>query len=477
MKILRNYLYNVWYQVLAVILPFITIPYVSRVLGVSNIGIVSFTTANTQYFILLASMGITMYATREVAYLSADIKRLKKFFYEIMAIKTFLTLISVILFLFVIFFMSSKYQILYYIQLINVVSVWFDISWFFMGLQNFKVTVIKNALVKVISAILIFTFVNNGDDIYIYMIILGLSTLIGNLTMWPYLKIGILNEQIKIKPLKHLKPLMILFVPQIAIQIFTVLNKTILGLTSNSVELGLFENADKLIRLLTSLVTASGTVLLPAVSELFKVNNMTKVKDFLSKGFKYTSFIVLPIITGAMVLGEKFGLWFFGNTFKGIGEVIIILAPTLLFMAWNNVISSQYLIPAKKESIYTKSFIIGAIANVLLNLLFDFKLGAMGSGIAALISEFIVVSYQIKKIKKFFQIQSIFFDILKYFIASGIMFAFLFVFNEMFLFNGLIFFAEIVIGGIVYLSMIVILKSDMYNEFLRMLNVRRGKSE
>lgn len=249
-KIIKNYIYNVLYQLLAVLLPFITIPYVSRVLGAENVGINSFTNANTQYFVLIATMGISIYGTREIAYLKNDINARSKLFFEIMLIKLMLFILSYSLF-FIFLWLVHQYKQIYLIQSISIVSAFFDVSWFFMGLQNFKITVLRNFLVKIISIVSIFAFVKDSNDIYEYILILVLSIFFGNISIWSFLKNNLeFTKDLKVKSLKkHIKPILVLFVPQIAIQVFTVVNKTILGIYSTPVNLGLFENSDKIIRI------------------------------------------------------------------------------------------------------------------------------------------------------------------------------------------------------------------------------------
>lgn len=158
------------------------------------------------------------------------------------------------------------------------------------------------------------------------------------------------------------------------------MNKTILGVSATHTQIGLFENSDKLIRILTAFITASGTVLLPVISELFRKNEFEKISDYMKKGFDLTNFMAFPIVISLIAFGGKFGVWFFGSDFQGIGKIIMILAPTLIFMSWNNVISSQYLLPSRRESIYTMSFVFGAVLNGALNFILDSPWGGNRSG-------------------------------------------------------------------------------------------------
>ena len=477
MKILKNYLYNVWYQILSVLLPFITVPYVSRVLGVRNVGVVSFTTANTQYFILLASLGVAVYATREIAYINQSVESVSAFFLEIMILKTILTVVSTLLFLVFIFLSPDSYRRIYLIQLINVVAVVFDISWLYMGMQNFKVTVLRNTIVKLLSATLIFLFVKSASDLGLYIAILAISVLFGNWSMWPYV-MKYTKRVSHIHPFVHLKAIVLLFIPQVAIQVFTVMNKTILGVSTTHTQIGLFENSDKLIRLLTAFITASGTVLLPAISELFRKNEFEKISDYMKKGFDLTNFMAFPIVISLIAFGGRFGVLFFGSDFQGIGKIIMILAPTLIFMSWNTVISSQYLLPSRRESIYTMSFVFGAVLNGALNFILDSPWGAIGAAVSALLSEFFVAMYQLFMIRNFFDIKIILVNTLKTVVAAGamgVMFAVVISKSKAIGYVGLLF--ALILGGIVYVLLNALMKTTAYIEVHNFFIKRRNNAK
>ena len=173
MKVIKNYLYNVGYQVLAIIVPLITSAYVSRVLRPEGVGANAFTNSIIQYFILFASMGIGYYGNRQIAYVRENRKKMAKTFWEIQIVKTIMTLASFIAFeIFMIFYTRQADYM--WAQSINLVAVAFDISWFYEGIENFKVTVLKNSFVKIVSMIAIFVFIKNPSDVTLYIIFLAI---------------------------------------------------------------------------------------------------------------------------------------------------------------------------------------------------------------------------------------------------------------------------------------------------------------
>ena len=182
----KNYIYNLIYQILVIILPLITAPYISRVLGAENIGIYSYTTSISAYFILFGSLGISLYAQREIAYHQDNKKKNSKTFLEIIILRAITMLISITIFC-VTFTTNGEYSFFYKILIIELIAQCFDISWFFSGLEEFKKTVIRNLIVKCISVVAIFLLVKTPEDLDLYFGIYVLSAFIGNISLWFYL--------------------------------------------------------------------------------------------------------------------------------------------------------------------------------------------------------------------------------------------------------------------------------------------------
>ena len=185
-SIAKNYIYNMVYQVLTLILPLITTPYLSRVLGAEGNGIYSYTYAIVTYFILFGSLGVALYGQREIAYAQEFPEKRKKIFIEIVIFR-FITIIIATVFYFFLFVKGAEYQIYYQILMLELIAAAFDISWFFQGLEEFKKTVIRNVLVRLCSVTLVFLLVKTREDLAKFTLIYSLADLIGNLSLWLYL--------------------------------------------------------------------------------------------------------------------------------------------------------------------------------------------------------------------------------------------------------------------------------------------------
>lgn len=389
MKIIKNFLYNIIYQVLMLIVPLVTIPYISAVLGSTGVGDYAFTYANTQYFIILGMIGISLYGSREIAYVRDNKSKLKTTFYSIYIIQVIG--ISVALALFLIFtfnFNNDYYKILYLYQAINIVAAIFDISWFFIGIEEFKKTVMRNMFVKLVSLISIFIFVNNEGDILKYISILSISVLIGNVIFWFYLPKYIEARNIRINNVKkHFKASISLFIPQIAIQIYWILDKTLLGIISNNVSVGYYDNSQKLVKMSLTVVTALSTVMMPQIANNIANNNMKKVKEYIEKSFLFIFFITIPIVFGLMAIANKMSPWFFTEEFIGIDKLIIIGSLVVIPISFSNVTGTQLLVPIDRVKQYTISVSAGALVNLILNILLIGKFNAIGACIATILAE------------------------------------------------------------------------------------------
>lgn len=426
MQVVKNFLYNVSYQLLVIILPLITVPYVSNILGAEGIGNYAFTYANMQYFVIFGMVGITLYGNRQIAYVRENKENLKNTFYSIYTLQLITTTISFVLYLiFTLVFNNGDYKCLYIVQGINIIASMADISWLFMGLEQFKKTVVRNTIVKLVSLASIFIFVKSSNDTVIYTLILALSTLIGNLTFWFYVPKAIGFKSIKISGLNlHLKASLALFIPQIAIQIYVLLDRTMLGTITDNIQVGFYENSQKIVKIVLTLVTAIGTVMMPKIANTVASGDMKKVKYYIKNSFFFVSALSIPLMFGLMGVAPELSPWFFGNNFVGIEKLIVISSLIILAISWSNVLGMQLLVPLNKTKEFTISVTSGAIINFILNLVLIKRVGATGACISTIISEFTVTSVQFYLIKDFIKAKELIKPVLLFIPTATVMYIF-----------------------------------------------------
>lgn len=422
MKIAKNLFYNASYQILLVLLPLVTVPYVSRVLGPEGIGINSYTNSIASFFMILGSLGIDKYGTRQIAYLIGEKKKVSRVFTEIIVLK-FLTIGSVLFCYLIYCFSITNYRQYLLAQSLLIFAAAIDISWFFMGKEDFKKTVLRNTLVKLASALLIFIFVRKPDDVQIYIIILTSSIFMGNLTLWPYAKKYIISFSEAMRGIKkHILPSLHFFVPQISVSLYLLLNKTMLTWLVSVEAAGFFDNSDKVIRVLLAIATASGTVMLPRVANTFASGDIKKVNRYVTQFFDLVSFVSLPIMFGLIAIIPSYAKVLFGPEFNGISDIICLMAPSIWFISLGNVFGIQYLVATKQLKYYTIALLCGEGINLILNLIFLPRFGVNAAGLNMSISELTIVLIQIYFVHRQINISGAFRNIIKYFCASTIMF-------------------------------------------------------
>lgn len=426
MQVVKNFLYNVSYQLLVIILPLITVPYVSKILGAEGVGDYAFTYANMQYFVIFGMVGISLYGNRQIAYVRENKEKLKNTFYSIYTLQLICTTTSLILYLvFTLVFNKGSYKWLYIVQGVNILASMVDISWLFMGLEQFKKTVIRNTIVKLVSLASIFIFVKSSNDTIIYTAIIALSSLIGNLTFWFYIPKTIGFKKIKVNGLKlHLKASLALFVPQIAIQIYILLDRTMLGVITDNVQVGYYENSQKIVKVVLTIVTAIGTVMMPKIANTVASGDMAKVKYYVKNSFFFVNALSIPLMFGLMGVSKELAPWFFTDKFLGIENLIMVSSLIIIAISWSNVLGMQLLVPLNKTKEFTISVTLGAVVNFILNLFMIKNFGAMGACISTIVAEFTVTIVQIYFIKSLINPISLIKPILLFIPSAVIMYIF-----------------------------------------------------
>lgn len=461
MKVLKNYLYSASYQVFLLMVPLITIPYISRVLGPQGVGINTLTNSTIQYFVLLANLGLSTYGQREIAYKKSDHGQLNNIFWEIEIISVLATLLSFLSFLFFLSF-NSKYYSYYWAQSFLIIASALDVSWFFMGLENFKITVIRNFIFKIVTIILVFTFVRKSSDTFIYILIISVLTIISNLSMWPYLKRYVHKVSIKdLHVIRHIKPTVQLFIPQIAISVYGVLNKVMLGHISSVESSGYYDNSDKIIRICLALLVAFSTVMMPHVAEAFVNGEKEKIEIFVKRGIAIAISFSLPLMAGIIAIAPDFIPWFFGARFRPVISVISIEAVAILPISCATIVGAQYLVPLNRNNQYTISIICGALINVIINVPLIRYLSADGAAIATVIAETVVALVQIKYVTKSINLHKTFMGSYKPLVSSGILFIIVYTMTRVFPAKFIFILMEIVLGFSSYIVTMYVMKADL----------------
>lgn len=421
-SIKKNYIFNVAYQILTLITPLITAPYLSRVLQPDSVGRVSFIESIVSYFSLVAVMGISTYGQREISYVQDDINKRSEVFWNTKILGFCISGMTILVYIIFALFQKDNSTI-YLILTLNLVANFFDITWLFQGMEDFIKTVTRNAIFKIIQIIYIFSFVRSKEDILLYVLGLGLFAALGNLSLWAYLPKYIKKVPLSVlRPFKDIKVVWSLFIPTVAVQIYTALDKTMIGLiTDSSYENGYYEQALKISKMLLALVTALGTAMVPRIGYLFENGSKECIQKYIYRGYRFVWFLGTPLCFGIIMSASNFVPWFFGVDYDKVIPLLQILSLLILAIGINNVTGIQYLIPTKKQNIFTKTVIIGAVTNFCLNMILIYFFKSIGAAIASVTAESVIAIVQLIIVRKELSPMQVLKEGVNYFIAGAVM--------------------------------------------------------
>lgn len=387
-----NFLYNSAYQIFAILIPLITTPYVSRMLGAGGIGEYSYAYSVASYFALFIKLGLANYGNRTIAFARGEGKDLSREFWSIYLFQLLMGVVANVIYLIYCFAFAANPTISILI-LLYLISVGIDITWFFWGLENFKLTVTRDFIIKVITTACIFIFIRGSDDVWKYTLILSGGSFLSQALLW-----GSLRKYVHwVKPTReeirqHIKPNLILFVPSIAVSFYKIMDKIMLGAMSSTIEVGYYHSAERVLQVPMALVTSLGTVMQPRMSNLISVDtDKERLASIMEKSIALALFLSTSLGFGIMTISEEFVPVFYGAGFEKCATLFLILLPSCICLSFTNVFKSQYMVPNKLDKEYTIALFTGAAVNLLINSLLIPRIASVGAAWGTLFAEISVI--------------------------------------------------------------------------------------
>lgn len=470
MKILKNYAYNFSYQLLVIILPILTTPYVTRIFSSEDLGTYGYFNSIVTYFILLATLGVANYGTKEV---SANRKNIQPTFWGIYSLQVVAAFISIVLYLLLCWSVPSMQNPVAYILGLSLLSKGLDISWLFQGLEDFRKITIRNITVKLLGILSIFLFVKTPNDLYLYVFLLTGFELLGQLSMWLPAKEFIGKPHFDVVHAKeHLKPVILLFLPQIAISLYVTLDRTMLGALSSTKDVGIYDQALKIINILLTIVTSLGSVMLPRVSSLLSSGDYKAVNKMHEMSFLIYNLIIFPIIAGMLIVNKDFVNFFLGKDFQEARVAIEIMIARMFFIGWKNIMGIQILIPHNKNREFMLSTTIPAFVSVGLNLLLIPSLGFIGASITSVLTEALVWVIQYYYTRSYLKEVPILSSMLKIILSSSLMYIILLLLQPLLKFSSVVNVGIYgILGAVFYISFILVFRvvniKELKEQFLK----------
>ena len=474
-RIMKNFIFNSCSQLLSIIIPLITAPYLSRVLGPSNIGIESYINAMSQIFYTFGMIGLTNYSTREIAYVRDSKHERSKVFWEMMIDRVIVFGITLVIFLIVGHF--NKYSSFFVIQIVWLFAMFFDVSWFFIGMEMFGLTVLRNFIVRMLTIICIFAFIKDADDFVLYIILCALSQLIGTLSIFPQLRPYI--ERVEVKELnltKHFIPSIRVFLPQFASTLYLQVDKVMIeAICIDTKQIAYYGQAEKLIKAPIALITAVSSVMMPRIANEFSKNNLEKIKGYLEVTLKGLMLMAWPVAFGMAAIADKMIPWYLGPAFEPAIIAMIILAPIIVAIAASSLSANQYFLATNQTKIMTISYSVSACLNLLINALFIPKYGFIGAAMGTIAAEYTVFIMQYYVMNKQIRIIPVMFRSLKYGFLSAIMFVIVWFVGKDSSASVYTTLIQTGVGVAVYVLLLCVTRDDLFFTILKNIVYRRAK--
>jgi O-antigen/teichoic acid export membrane protein len=463
-----NFIYTLSYQVLAVIVPLITTPYISRVLAPENIGIISYTTSICNYFLLIGNLGMATYAQLEIAKHRESKHDTSSLFFEINIARTTTMAIAIILYM-IFISLTGEYKLMYWFLSANLIASLIDCSWFYQGLEEFKKVTIRNVAVKILSIVLIFTLVKDSGDSYIYVLILYGSTIAANAYLWVGLKKYIEKVNFKeLKIIRHFKGCGVYFIPTIATILSVSIGKTLLGYMGGSnLENGFFEQAFKIQFIIIAIPSSLNLVMRPRMAYLMSNNQVDEVSRRMIYSIRFILFIMVAISFGLIGTADNIVPWFLGPGWDKVSILLQIFSICILFTSVSLCFSELYYLPYNKVSSLSAILYVGTAVNIIVNIILIPKYLSIGATIATVVSQFVVMALLLFFSRKDVKVWNIAKTSIKYFISGSIMLGFLYYLNTYIPATVFGFLILIICGFTLYIVVLIVLRDAFLMDAMR----------
>lgn len=393
MSIKKNFAYSSILTVSGYLFPLLTFPYVSRVLGVTNIGICNYIDSIITYFCVFSAMGISVVGVREIARVSDSIVERSNTFINILLINSGFTLFSIIALLICIFSLSDffQYRTLFYIGILKLLSNLFLVEWFYKGLEDFGYITKRAIIVKALYVLSVFALVKVQDDYIIYFFLTIFHISVNAFINIIHIRKSIIFRNIHIRIAPYIKSYIIMGVYMILTTMYTTFNIAILGYISGPTEVGYFTTATKVFSIILALFTAFTGVMLPRMSSLLANHEEKRFLSLIDKSMSALFIFAFPTVAFFVVFSPDVIYLIGGKGYEGAIMPFRIIMPLLFIVGYEQILIIQALMPMKKDKAIFTNSCIGATVGLLLNLILIPVWGSIGTSIAYFLCELSVL--------------------------------------------------------------------------------------
>lgn len=471
-SIKRNFIYSLLYQILTLITPLISAPHTGRALGPAGIGEVSYATSIVAYFALFANMGISLFGTREISYVQNDPHKRSIVFWET-KLMGFLSS-GAALAAYLAYVLAGGKDTLYFVLTFELLASFFDVNWFFQGMEEFGQITLRSTIVRLVSLVYMLTVIQTEEDKVLFALGIHLFTFLSNLSLWPHLRKYITRPSwSELHPLRHFPVMVSLFIPTIAVQLYSTLDKTMIGMiTGSDLENGYYEQAIKLARMLVAVITTLSTVMIPRIGHYFQEGRHEETQKLLYRAYRFTWFLSIPMCFGLIAVVDNFIGWFYGPEFAKSALLLKYLAFLIPAIGLNNLTGNMYLIPTKRQRQYTLTVLAGLLINVGLNSVLIRTHQSAGAAAASVAAESSIAILQLFILRREISARKVLSLSAKYLAAGGCMLLVLVPLSARLPASAVSTFLMVAVGAVIYLLVLLILRDSFLLENIRQIGNR-----
>ena len=469
-KILKNYIYNLLYQLVVLIVPLVTAPYLARVLRADGTGVYSYVNSVASLICTFVMLGIFNFGNRQIAYVRDDLKKLNDTFWQIMSDRLVITIVGSSIYLICVVIIG-KYQIYFLLYYLYILGYFCDCTWLFVGLEDMKWAVIKNIVMKLMAVVGIFLFVKSKNDVGIYIFIQGASIFFANILAYTQLKRYVNRPKLDFTNLKKdLKASFLLFLPSVASTLYLQCDKIMIEmLTGMANQVSYYDYSEKIITIPLSFITVLSTVMMPRIANEYKNGNMNRISLLLVKAGKNSLFLAFPLMFGMICIADKLIPWYLGNDFSPTIMAIYIISPIIITNTLSGISGNQYFTATNQVGILFKAEVIAAIGNIVLNAILIPNYGFIGAAIATLVSSILCAGIQYFYLYRQVELTGLGTAGLKYGLFSILMFFIIRFITKNLGSTPTTNIIQILLGMGIYFGICIITKDDQLMDFLKVL--------
>lgn len=389
----KNFIYNAILTMSGYIFPLMVYPYVSRVLGVANIGACNFVDSIIEYFTILSMMGMNTIGIREIAKCKNDQQKLDNVFSQLFSLNTLTTITAIIILIIATNIVPkfAPYKDLLYIGVGKLFFNYMLINWFFQGLENFKYIAARTIFVKILFVISVFLFVKTETDVKLYYFLVALTWAGNGIINFIYAKKYVsFNFTLKINK-AIIGSFFILGVYWFMNSMYTTLNVAFLGFATNDIEVGYYTTANKLLTVIMTMFTALTSVMVPRVSVALKSNDNSEAKALIRKAINALMLFAIPLIFFVFPFSQELIYLMSGKGYEGATTPLQIMTPLFFLVGYDQIIVLQTLLPMGKDKDILRNSILAASVGIISNIFLTLNFGKNGSAIVLILAELSVL--------------------------------------------------------------------------------------